>query len=526
MLIANTAPYKEKIREFDVRLGISSAEGVHLGYYYPNETLSKVTIENSAPAGKFFGYAISKKMTAELLEKQLPAGAAGIRLASFIKGYEDTTLVNTLPLNIETIEYSETGKKITVTAYDIIHKAESILLKDIAPITFPITLEQYAEKIVVALAGNKNYFEADFEGVNPTITAANFDGSENLRTVLAAIAEATGTICYSTGGNYIKFRALDNAINDLLDPSCYFEFKTQDSVTLTQIVSATDLGDNYSSGEEGRSQVLWNNPFLTLRNDIPDLLNAIAARVVGLTFVPYSLKSRGIPAYEPGDRLGIVNIDGVTKPVYFTGETLTFNGGFVSTSEWVDAQEENPEANPTNISDVFKNTFARVNKISGEIQLVSSAQDELTKQMAEVLITTEGVTQTVSNLQTVTNQLGDELATVKDSVEASVSADEVSIIVNKEIQQNQIDSVTTSTGYVFDEVGLTISKSGSEMATQITEDGMAVLRGDREMLTADSSGVVATNLYASTYLFVGGHSRFENFTASSGKTRTGCYWLG
>ena len=54
---------------------------------------------------------------------------------------------------------------------------------------------------------------------------------------------------------------------------------------------------------------------------------------------------------------------------------------------------------------------------------------------------------------------------------------------------------------------------------------MAVMRGNTEMLTADSTGVIATNLYASTYLFIGGRSRFENYTSDSGESRTGCFWL-
>lgn len=84
-----------------------------------------------------------------------------------------------------------------------------------------------------------------------------------------------------------------------------------------------------------------------------------------------------------------------------------------------------------------------------------------------------------------------------------------------------IDSVTTSTGFTFDADGLKVEKSGSEMSTQITEDGMKVYRNDEEMLTANNQGVNAVNLHATTYLIVGYNSRFEDMG-----NRTGCFWIG
>ena len=82
--------------------------------------------------------------------------------------------------------------------------------------------------------------------------------------------------------------------------------------------------------------------------------------------------------------------------------------------------------------------------------------------------------------------------------------------------------VTTDTGFTFDEVGLTVEKLGSEMRTQITENGMTVYQNGAEVLQANHTGVDAKNLHATTYLIVGGRSRFENY----GSNRTGCFWIG
>jgi hypothetical protein len=74
---------------------------------------------------------------------------------------------------------------------------------------------------------------------------------------------------------------------------------------------------------------------------------------------------------------------------------------------------------------------------------------------------------------------------------------------------------------------MTIDRTDSSTKTQVTPDGMTVYsKGANnhltEVLEATSYGVNATNLHASTYLIVGGRSRFENY----GEDRTGCFWIG
>jgi hypothetical protein len=108
-----------------------------------------------------------------------------------------------------------------------------------------------------------------------------------------------------------------------------------------------------------------------------------------------------------------------------------------------------------------------------------------------------------------------------------LDADAVSIIVEKEIA-NGVDRVETKSGYVFDENGLNISKSGSEMTNLLDNTGMYVKKSGTDILTANNKGVQATDLHAKTYLIVGegnGRSRFEDYNAT-GEKRTGCFWIG
>ena len=90
------------------------------------------------------------------------------------------------------------------------------------------------------------------------------------------------------------------------------------------------------------------------------------------------------------------------------------------------------------------------------------------------------------------------------------------------VKTDGVSKVVTATGYIFDETGMTVERSGREIKTRITEDGMQVFKNETEVLTASSKGVDAVDLHASTYLAVGGRSRFENY----GANRTGCFWIG
>ena len=85
-----------------------------------------------------------------------------------------------------------------------------------------------------------------------------------------------------------------------------------------------------------------------------------------------------------------------------------------------------------------------------------------------------------------------------------------------------MESVTTSTGFTFNETGMTVAKAGKEMTTTITEDGMTVYKNSMAMLTANNQGVDAKNLSASTYLTIGANSRFEDYKFN----RTACFWIG
>lgn len=151
----------------------------------------------------------------------------------------------------------------------------------------------------------------------------------------------------------------------------------------------------------------------------------------------------------------------------------------------------------------------------------------ITDHVAALQTNADSISASVEKLQTTVNDdingLQDDINTIRKKVELQLTEDAVNIQIDKKLQ-NGVTKVETSTGFKFDDEGLQISKTGSQTSTQITDNGMMVKNtetGDT-MLTGNKNGVDATNLKATTYLIVGGRSRFENY----GTDRTGCFWIG
>lgn len=160
------------------------------------------------------------------------------------------------------------------------------------------------------------------------------------------------------------------------------------------------------------------------------------------------------------------------------------------------------------------------NNNSGQIQNLRDSISATNEYVSSLAVNQNGITAAVEHINRQVQEGSTGLTTLSKRVDAAITQEDVEILIRQAKEQGA-GKVVTATGYTFDETGFTIEKSGKEMKTQITEDGMTVYKNTEAVLTADNTGVDAVNLHASTYLIVGGKSRFENYG-----NRTGCFWIG
>ncbi|OUN16991.1 hypothetical protein, partial [Pseudoflavonifractor sp. An85] len=106
-------------------------------------------------------------------------------------------------------------------------------------------------------------------------------------------------------------------------------------------------------------------------------------------------------------------------------------------------------------------------------QIIQSQESRL----SDLEINTNAITATVQRVQSETQTSLDgveqSLQELTEQVSLSLTSDQVNIAIEKKLSEG-VETVKTATGFTFDEEGLTVSKTGSEMSTKVTEDGMEV----------------------------------------------------
>ena len=163
-----------------------------------------------------------------------------------------------------------------------------------------------------------------------------------------------------------------------------------------------------------------------------------------------------------------------------------------------------------------------------ELSTIKSETKTITETVTQLQLGSDSINASVKSLEQTVKEtaegLANDISIIQDQVNLAMTSDDVKIEIEKKLI-NGVNKISTTTGYTFNENGLNISKSDSEMKTQITEDGMKIYKNKDIMLTANNQGVDAKNLHATTYLIIGGNSRMEDFI-ENGVKRTAIFWIG
>ena len=497
----------------------------HLADYLNTDYLISAEVSRIGES-KFFGFGVSQKLVVKLRDKARELDIQkGDKLLLYLS-YDISTISNFPTFFVKEVTRDENSNGLTVTAYDALEQASSHYTSEIALEEY--TLDEYAYECakVIGVTTDAPFNEAFYE---PYAKGVNLDGSETIREALNAIAEATQTIYYIDYDNYIVFKQLAKDGQPVwnIDRAQYFTLEAGKSVTLGAICSATELGDNLTASldiEGAETQYIRDNPFIELKENLPQILEQGLAAIGGLTINEFKCKWRGNYLLEIGDKISLATKDGGEIISYVLNDVITYNGGLSQVTEWKYNAEEKSASNPTTLGDAIKNTYARVDKANKQIELAIRDGNATKDAVTALQLNTESISASVETLSSATTTaLGDingEMADIKKKVEATITEEQVTLQIENAIS-NGVDKVETATGFTFNEAGLKITKSDSEITTQITQDGMSVYKNDSEVLTANNEGVTAIDLHAKTYLVIGENSRLEDY----GK-RTACFWIG
>ena len=495
MRYANEAVKKmitSKVRKIKAKVELYDGSTL-VDTYYSNKKIKSFTIERIGDESKFFGYGICQRLNIHLIDKER---AINITTANHFKVYLgiDNDYVNNFPkFYVEEVHRDENTNELSITAYDILYKTSKHTVSELNLTSY--TIKEFASacgELIGAVT------PISIENVGSTETCfstdypkgANFDGTETIREALDDVAEATQTIYYIDYQEYLTFHRLSQINPSLsINKSDYFNLSTRERRRLSTICHVTELGDNVSAstGVTGTTQYIRDNAFWNARDDIGTLLDNAIAAVGGLTIPQFDMEWRGNFLFEIGDRFYFTLKDDSRETGYLLNDTISYDGSLSEQTSWNYTDTEETESNPTSLGELLKQTYAKVDKVNSKIELAAGKIDK--------------TTQEVENLSKIV-----------------MTPEEIEMMIKTEAP----DGIKTETGFTFDEKGLSISKSNSDLSTLITENGMKIYNTEEEVLRVDNSGVDAVNLHATTYLWIGKNSRFEDY----GETRSACFWVG
>lgn len=505
--------------------------------------LEHFTISREGEMGKFFGFGVSHKLSMSLIDfGDEPIVISPSYVAKIAYG-DGTTWDSPYPtLYFTEVKTDRKNNTISVTAYDKLQQASDYQVSEL-DLPTPYTLRE-AATAAAALLGleieivNGSRWDLEYpEG-------ANFGADAELRAFLDDIAEATYTIYYINSANKLVFKTWGNtknpqSVTTIIEKDNYYTFETEDYIHLSKVAHCTSLGDNIETainivsdaGYQNVTQYMWDNGFLDMRDDLESLFISAPSKEAR----PFTLDWSGDYRYEIGDKATVSCPEATsaynrTYDIVFISDVVEYAGYINQKTEWSwDNESATTSATPSSVGDRINQTVAKVDKINKEITLVVEDTAENTEVINQLTVDTKGISATVYNLEQTTkssiDSLSESVETLTKQVSLAITQDDVTIAVNKALNEG-VDKVTTSSKkYTFDDTGLNVSSGDSSISTKITEDGMQISRGTNEVLTANNEGVKAEDLHATTYLIIGKNSRLEDWTSSS-EARTACFWIG
>lgn len=541
--IMNNSPIRE------VKSKVELYEGSTLLHTFTyRDKLTSFNVERVGESSKFFGFGICQKLEIELIDdkRELNITTDHSFRVYLTTGDEYQNLFP--PFYVKEVNRDENTNALSIIAYDKLYDIKKI------PFDFEI-IYQYFHNYVDACARILDlpkveqdlmldgevygqYTDVKLPTPNIPITDAyyvllckgqiNLEGTETVKDILDAAADAAQAIYYLDKDENLTMKRLDRDGDAVLtiSKSDYFTLKAKTPRTLAHIVSTNDLNDNvpFSIEDDGLIQYVRNNLFWDLRDDREDMVDYALSKIGGITIYPIECEWRGNFLLEIGDKVNLITKDDETIVSYILEDKIEYSGGLKEETIWRydDTTTNQTDSTPSTLGEAIKQTIAKVDKANGRIELLASNVEETKTTLGDLSVSAESIDGRVTSVEQLTNENNEEIATLTQTVETKMTSEEVSIKITSALQEG-VDKVKTSEkGFTFDDAGLKIADSDSEMSTQISEDGMVVYKNNDPMLTANNQGVEAQNLQAKKYLIIDSKCRFEEY----GSGRIGCFWIG
>lgn len=422
-------------------------------------------------------------------------------------------------------EYNADTLSWMMTCYDMM--IESMVDFNITP-TYPITVRNYLSAICTALDWTFASVADTFVNYDIEIPVDVHSGiNYTYRDVLDEIAEITGSTLCINASDELEVRYLTasgvtvdenylSQVNVTVKDKCgpvnsvvFSRSAESDTIALTDDASIT---------ANGLTEIKINDNQILSGNNRDEFITNLFNHLDGLEYYIYDIDSPGITYFDLCDTFTL-SIAGDTFPVVVLNDSITYSQGLTENLFVEMPTETVTDYKATSETDnQIKQAFITVNKQQQQIDLVVSDIDDANANISTIQLNLEGITATVS-------QTANDLDLVETDVTALKLTSDSLVINVTDIQTNGVSRVETTTGFVFDENGLNITKTGEEMETLIDNTGMYVNRDTDNVLTVNNDGVIAENITVRNFSQFGTNVRVQDYDSGNGPG-TGFFYIG
>lgn len=428
---------------------------------------------------------------------------------------------------------------IKLECYDIKYKLDKSY--DSSKHTFPCTLKEWRNSIFDDC--EVEYDDSDFPNSDLVLEEEPYIGENSSnRNVICQIAQAGMSFIVTDETDKFYFKWFEDIVHIADDWTSLTTEKECSSSVNVMVLGRGDVEDNVKWPEtlpENQVEFRIDNNYIldpqsTENNDQRyNVIQALYNRVNGFSHLVFNMTTQNIDnklSVKLGQKVKYLDIWDNELEAYIMTKKIVYLGGDLSNDDnyqiILSASEIKETSTELSYSSSIKNDILRVerkaDKTNGQIEDIVNQVDDSTEKVSQMLLDVDSIKNTVSKS---TGTLEDNVESLKEQMtQLQQLADSLSITITN-INTNGVNKVVTSTGFVFDENGLNISKDGEPMSAVFDNQGFVVKNYDTEMLVARNNQVITENLTVKKYLVTGRH-RFEKFTDEKNRLCTGLFWVG
>lgn len=417
----------------------------------------------------------------------------------------------------------QSSNRLKITAYDRVSLLDQDLTAWLEGLTdWPYTLQTFSQMVCdrcgVSLKSthlpNGDYAVGKFRA-----------GQVTGRQLLSWVGELCGRFCRADRDGILEFgwyTPKDITVTPDSDPYYFqgslhyqqYQVEPVDKVQLRQ--NQEDVGTVYPDHPEAlNTYIITGNPLMAANTaeSLIGIAQTLYEQLHTVTYTPCKVSVAADLSLSAGDILSVRSRDGQTIFVYVM--TCIHSGG-KDTLEATGSARRNSSTAVNSSS--FQALSGKVLNLKTTVDGLQAENRDAAGKMASLSLDVAGIASEVSRQQADGERLQSQLTALNQK------AASVDIRVQK-LTEEGTKKVQTETGFTFDDKGLTISKTGTQMENLLDESGMYVKRHGAVILQANQDGVGAADVTVRNYLIVGDHARFEDYSSGTDGKRTACYWI-